>query len=78
MEWEKFATLLAKFVKKRPIEPEDILFGGGIDISSILFIEFIMTLEEEFDLDIDVDDLDASIRTVGQLYDRVSSAQSGD
>jgi acyl carrier protein len=69
--WESFVLLLEKFVKKRPLERNDILFGSGIDISSILFIEFIMTIEEEFDMDIDVDDLDASIRTVGQLYDRI-------
>ncbi len=41
-------------------------------ISSIAFAEFIMELEEETGLDIDIDDLDASIRTTDQLYDRLN------
>lgn len=73
MDWDKFVSLLGKFVKKRPIGRDDVLFGSGIDISSIRFTEFIMTLEEEFDTEIDIDDLDASIRTVGQLYDRIAA-----
>lgn len=72
MDYNGFVDILARFVKANPINPEDILFGAGIDIGSISFVEFIMTLEEEFDLDVDVDDLDASIKTVGQLYARIS------
>lgn len=72
MDYDGFVAILTRFVKANPIGRDDILFGAGIDIGSISFVEFIMTLEEEFNLDIDVDDLDASIKTVGQLYARIS------
>jgi Phosphopantetheine attachment site. len=49
-----------------------ILFGSGINISSIAFTEFIMELEETYDLDIDLDALDESVKTVGQLYARLA------
>lgn len=67
----KFISLLSKYTKTDTINMEDVLFGGGLDLSSIGFTEFIMELEEEYDIDIDADDLDASIKTVGQLYDRL-------
>ncbi|MGH1454848.1 MAG: phosphopantetheine-binding protein [Paracoccaceae bacterium] len=51
----------------------DQIFGAGINLSSIAFTEFVMDLEEECDIDIDIDDLDGSIKTVGQLYERVST-----
>ena len=67
-----FVELLSKYARKPgPIGMEDVLFGGGLDLSSIGFTEFIMELEEVHDIDIDIDDLDASIKTVGQLYDRL-------
>ena len=65
---------MARFTKAKSIFEGDVLFGSGIDIGSISFVEFIMTLEEEYDLEIDVDALDASIKTVGQLYARLSAA----
>jgi len=68
-----FETLLAKFAKVQAVAADDILFGGGIDLSSIGFTEFIMELEEVCDLDIDIDDLDESVKTVGQLYDRLNA-----
>ncbi|MGD9861575.1 MAG: phosphopantetheine-binding protein [Pseudodonghicola sp.] len=74
IEWGIFSDLLRKYAKVQEIDRDDILFGSGIDISSIGFTEFIMELEEECDLDIDIDDLDASIQTVGQLYDRLNAA----
>lgn len=74
MDWENFIRILKKFVKKDNIEADDALFGSGINISSIRFTEFIMTLEEEFDVDIDIDDLDASIKTVGQLFEHLTAA----
>jgi len=50
-----------------------VIFGGGINLSSIGFTEFIMELEEVIGRDIDIDDLDASVRTVGQLYARLNT-----
>ena len=67
--------LLKKHARVLEIAMNDEIFGGGIDISSLRFTEFIMDIEEEFGIDIDVDDLDSSIRTVGQLFDRISQAK---
>jgi acyl carrier protein len=72
IEWNRFAELLARYAKTESVAPDDILFGAGLDLSSIRFVEFIMELEEEFGLDIDVDDLNASIKTAGQLHQRIS------
>ena len=67
-----YVALLSKYARRpEPVVMEDVLFGGGLDLSSIGFTEFIMEFEEVHDLDIDIDDLDASIKTVGQLYDRL-------
>lgn len=51
---------------------DDVLFGGGLDLSSIRFTEMIMELEEECDVEVDIDSLDASVRTVGQLFARLT------
>ena len=71
MEAKPFFALLCKAAKTDIIAPESILFGAGLNLSSIAFLEFIMELEEVTGLDIDVDNLDASIRTAGQLHDRL-------
>ena len=67
-----FDSLLCKFAKTQVVSDDDVLFGRGLDISSIAFTEFIMELEEEAGIDIDIDDLDASIRNVGELFARLS------
>ncbi|MCP5072650.1 MAG: acyl carrier protein [Rhodobacteraceae bacterium] len=69
---KKITDLLAVRAKAQTLSRDDILFGDGLNISSIAFTEFVMVVEEEFDIDIDMDDLDASIRTVGQLVDIVA------
>lgn len=71
VEWQEFSSILSRFSKAAHIEQDDILFGSGLNLSSIRFTEFIMTLEEETGVDIDIDGLDASIKTAGQLYERI-------
>lgn len=74
-----FLAMLARRARVDAVSNEDILFGAGLDISSIAFTEFIMEVEEAFDLDIDPDQLDDSIKTAGDLYthlDGVHSAQN--
>jgi acyl carrier protein len=71
MDWQGFAVLLAKYAKADAVFDGDVLFRSGLDLSSIGFTEFIMELEEETGLDIDLDSLDASIVTAGQLYARI-------
>jgi acyl carrier protein len=68
-----FFELLSKYTKAQAVSADDMLFGSGLDLSSIGFTEFIMELEEVTGLDIDIDGLDASIRTAGQLYDRLNA-----
>lgn len=66
-----FDRLLCRYAKAQTIADDDVLFGGGLDLSSIAFTEFVMELEEETGAEIDIDSLDASIRTAGQLYARL-------
>ena len=68
-----FYRLLCKYAKVQAVSEGDVLFGSGLDLSSIAFTEFVMALEEETGLDIDIDGLDASIRTAGQLYARLNA-----
>lgn len=70
VEWIRFAQLLASHTQAKSVGQDDVLFGACLDLSSIGFAEFIMELEEEFGLGIDVDDLVASIKTAGQLHER--------
>lgn len=71
-DWQSFAVLLGRHAKAAIPGPDTVLFGSGLNLSSIAFLEFILELEEETGRDIDVDDLDASIRTAGQLFERLS------
>lgn len=70
---EKFLTMLGKYTQATQAGMDDVLFGTGLDLSSIGFTEFIMALEEEMDIEIDTDALDASIKTVGQLYAKIAT-----
>ncbi|WP_136649410.1 acyl carrier protein [Paracoccus aeridis] len=67
-----FDRLLRKYAKAAEVRDSDPLFAEGLDFSSIGFTEFVMAIEDETGLDIDPDELDHSIRTVGQLYDHLS------
>lgn len=77
MDWHAFSTLLAQFAKASDIQPSDVLFSSGLDIPSIAFTEFIMELEDEAGMDIDLNALDESIKTAGQLYERLFGEQAG-
>ncbi|MFN4159527.1 MAG: phosphopantetheine-binding protein [Gemmobacter sp.] len=69
---DDFLRLLGRHSRSRDVAAaEDSLFGAGLDLSSLRFTEFIMDLEETCGIDIDVDDLDASIVTAGQLHARL-------
>lgn len=74
IKWPDFAARLSRHGRGHPVEAASVLFGAGLNISSVSFLEFIMELEEDTGLDIDVESLDASIRTAGQLYDRIFAA----
>ncbi|MEQ6202773.1 phosphopantetheine-binding protein [Sulfitobacter sp. HNIBRBA2951] len=69
-EWSVFCEILSRYTKV-DVARDSVLFGDGLNLSSIRFAEFILDLEETCDLDIDIDELDASIKTAGQLYDQL-------
>lgn len=69
---ERFLELLARHARRPTVSMADLIFRGGLDMSSIRFTEFILELEEELGVEIDVESLDASIKTVGQLFARVA------
>lgn len=70
---DDFLALLKKHARAESASMNDVLFGDDIGISSIAFTEFILELEEIHETDIDLDNLDASIRTAGHLYKRLCS-----
>lgn len=71
-DWTVFSTLLARYAKVAQVLPGDQLFRSGLDMASIAFTEFVMELEEVSGTDIDLDSLDASIETAGQLFERLT------
>jgi acyl carrier protein len=76
MDWTAFSEILARRARVPVVLPASLLFGDGINISSVSFLESIMELEEQSGLEIDVDGLDISIRTAGQLYVRLFPGSS--
>lgn len=77
LDWSGFSALLGRYAKVSAVQPTDVLFRSGLDMSSIGFTEFIMELEEAIGLDIDLDSLDAGIETAGQLFDRIAAQVAG-
>jgi len=73
VDWVQFSALLARFARTPTVQTGDILFRSGLDLSSIAFAEFIMELEMAAGRDIDLDSLDASVETAGQLHARLFS-----
>jgi acyl carrier protein len=73
---DEFFKILASYVKVGQVGPDDVLFGSGLDISSIAFAEFIMDIEEMSGEDIDIDRLDNAIVTAGQLYRHIARIAS--
>ena len=69
--WSDFTILLSRHARAQGVVRGSVLFGADLDMSSVAFLEFILGLEEAHDLDIDVESLDGSVRTAGQLYDRI-------
>ena len=50
----------------------DARFGDDLDADSLDLVELVMALEEEFDINVDEEELDG-IQTVGQAYELISS-----
>lgn len=80
MDWNKFAAILTRHARAEGrldggVAPNTVLFGAGLDLSSVAFLESILEIEEEIGADIDVEGLDAAIRTAGQLFARLFPGQ---
>lgn len=73
---DEFFKVMASYVKVAQVGAQDVLFGAGLDISSIAFAEFIMDIEEMSGEDIDIDSLDNTIITAGQLYRHIARLSS--
>ncbi|MBP9185011.1 MAG: acyl carrier protein [Fuscovulum sp.] len=71
MQFTDFSAILAQFARTDNVKPDDVLFGAGLDLASVAFLEFILELETVTGRDIDVETLDASIITAGQLHERL-------
>ena len=69
--WSEFTILLSRHARAQDVERGSVLFGADLDMSSVAFLELILGLEEAHGLDIDVESLDATVKTAGQLYDRI-------
>ncbi|MAC76926.1 MAG: hypothetical protein CML66_02580 [Rhodobacteraceae bacterium] len=66
---DKILSLLAEHAGVETVKMSDKLFGGGINLSSVAYTEFVLAFEEQFGVELDMDGLDASIETVGQFVD---------
>ncbi|MDO9524924.1 MAG: phosphopantetheine-binding protein [Gemmobacter sp.] len=73
---DRILSILKRWLKRDDVAMDNLIFRDGLNMSSIAFTEFIMEVEEEFEADIDVDSLDESIKTVGQLLAKLDSMVS--
>lgn len=71
VDWARFSALPAPFARTPAVQASDVLFRSGLALSSIAFAEFIKELELATGQDIDLDSLDASVETAGQLQMRL-------
>ncbi len=74
MDKDEFRTRLVKYIKPETVSDEDTLFGDGLNMTSLNLTEFVMELEDEMGITIDIEAVETDVRTVGQLYDFVSKA----
>lgn len=56
---------------------DDAEIENGLGIDSVKFVEIILALSEEFDLELQVQQRDPSIKTIGQLADWIDGLLSG-
>ncbi|MGV6849283.1 MAG: acyl carrier protein [Marinibacterium sp.] len=66
---DRIMALLAKHAEVDTIGRDDKLFGGGINLSSVGYTEFVLAFEDEFDTELDLEGLDVSVETVGEFVD---------
>ena len=73
--YAKVAELIAPFNKKGAPLAEDKTFAGDLEWDSLIVMDFVASVEDEFDILITMN-MQAEIETVGQLVDAVERLKS--
>ena len=71
----KVAELIAPFNKKGVELSEATTFAGDLEWDSLVVMDFVATIEDEFDILITMN-MQAEIETVGQLVDAVEQLRN--
>jgi acyl carrier protein len=71
----KVAELIAPFNKKDAPLSEETSFAGDLEWDSLIVLDFVATVEDEFDILITMN-MQAEIETVGQLVDAVEDLRN--
>ena len=71
----KVAQLIAPFNKKGIALTEATTFAGDLEWDSLIVLDFVATVEDEFDILITMN-MQAEIETVGQLVDAVEELRN--
>ena len=71
----KVAELIAPFNKKGVALSETTSFAGDLEWDSLIVLDFVATVEDEFDILITMN-MQAEIETVGQLADAVEKLRN--
>ncbi|MEP3776353.1 phosphopantetheine-binding protein [Shimia thalassica] len=66
---EKILQLLSQYAEVPSIKMDDMLFGSGLNLSSISFTEFVVDFEDLFDIDVNMERLGADVKSVGQFVE---------
>jgi acyl carrier protein len=71
--FERFQAVAVKILAVEPSQvTKEASFGEDLEADSLDLAEFVMGLEDEFDVEVEEDELEG-ITTVGQAFDLVSA-----
>ncbi len=73
--FDKVAELIAPFNKKNVELTETTTFAGDLEWDSLVVMDFVATIEDEFDILITMN-MQAEIETVGQLVNAVEQLRN--
>lgn len=71
--FDRFKTVAVKILAVEPAQvTKEASFGEDLEADSLDLAEFVMGLEDEFDVEVEEDELEG-VTTVGQAFDLVSA-----
>ncbi len=73
--FDKVAELIAPFNKKNVALTETTTFAGDLEWDSLVVMDFVATIEDEFDILITMN-MQAEIETVGQLVNAIEQLRN--